>query len=64
MHLVNILRIFAFSLVLGHSNFNNTYFNGFRGFCTLGARGSSTLVGGIMRDTTFGTQGRGFGDTL
>ena len=32
MHLVNILRIFAFSLVLGHSNFNNTYFNGFSVF--------------------------------
>ena len=31
MHPVNILRIFALSLVLGlgHSNFNNTYFNGF-----------------------------------
>ena len=27
MHLVNILRIFAFSLVLGHSNFNNMLFH-------------------------------------
>jgi hypothetical protein len=32
VHLVNILRIFAFSLVLGHSNFNNTLFQWFCGF--------------------------------
>ena len=32
MPLVNILRIFAFSLVLGHSNFNNTLFQWFFGF--------------------------------
>jgi hypothetical protein len=29
---VNILRIFTFSLVLGHSNFNNTLFQWFCGF--------------------------------
>jgi hypothetical protein len=32
MHLINILWIFAFSLVLGHSNFNNTLFQWFFGF--------------------------------
>jgi hypothetical protein len=31
MHLVNILRIFVVSLVLGHSNFNNTLFQWFFG---------------------------------
>ena len=32
MHPVNILRIFAFSLVLGHSILTIRYFNGFAGF--------------------------------
>ena len=32
MHPVNILRIFAFSLVLRHSNSNNTFFNSLRVF--------------------------------
>jgi hypothetical protein len=32
MHLVNILHIITFSCLEGHSNFNNSDFNSFRGF--------------------------------
>jgi hypothetical protein len=50
MHLVNGLRIFAFSLVLGYSNSNNTlfhytqlYFGGFGGHPSLLRRGFNEL---------------------
>jgi hypothetical protein len=32
LHLVNILRIITFNCLEGHSNFNNSDFNSFRGF--------------------------------
>jgi hypothetical protein len=53
MHPVNILRIFAFSLVIRRSNANNTLFNSFGFFQDTLYRWYPTILGGLKHKENF-----------